>query len=288
MNVEKLKLIVSMVIFGTIGLFVRHISLPGSVIAYVRGACGVVLLLTIMLLTRKKLSFDAIKKNFVLLVASGGAVGINWVLLFESYRYTTVAVSTLCYYLAPTIVLVAAPFVLKERLTLKKGICGLVALFGMVLVSGVFSSENTDAGSIYGIAFGIGAAIVYASIIIMNKKIVGVGSYDKTVVQLAASAVVVFVYTLFSVEYETLVFTPVTIILLLILGIVHTGVAYYLYFSALGSLKAQTSAIFSYIDPVVAVIVSVVILHEGIDVYGIIGAVMILGSALVNELGEKA
>ncbi len=274
-NIAILKIALAMFIFGTIGIFVRHVSLPSGFIAFFRGILGTVFLLAVMLLSRKKISFSAIKKNLWLLILSGAFIGINWILLFEAYRYTTVATATLFYYLSPIFVIMASPVVLKEKLTPKKMICIICALIGIVFVSGV--AENGIVGG-RGMLLGCGAAVFYATVVLLNKKMHDISAYDMTIVQLFFAAVTILPYTLLTEDIRAESFTPKAIIVLVILGIVHTGLAYALYFASVKMLPAQTAAIFSYIDPVVSIILSAVLLSEPLTWFGIIGAILILGS----------
>ena len=168
----KIKLIVSMVVFGTIGIFRKHIPLPSSVLAMARGFIGMTFLLLLITLMRKKLSIKSFKENGVYLILSGALIGFNWIMLFESYNYTSVAVATLCYYMAPILVILLSPFFLKEELTIKKIICVMIALFGMILVSGVLDSGFSHSSEWIGIVLGLGAAAFYASVIIYNIYII--------------------------------------------------------------------------------------------------------------------
>lgn len=288
MATAKVKLISSMFIFGTIGLFVRYIPLPSSVIACVRGLVGMLFLLLVMALRHKKLDTAAIKRNALVLIFSGAAIGINWILLFEAYRFTTVATATLCYYLAPMFVLLASPFVLRERLTLRKLLCVLVSLVGMVFISGVLDSGISSVSELAGIFLGLGAAVFYASVVLLNKKMNAISANDRTVMQLGIAALTVLPYILLTEDISALQTTPLAIGLLLFVGIVHTGIAYAMYFGSLKDLHAQTAAIFSYIDPIVAIILSALLLNEQMGWTGVVGAVLILGSALVSELPERA
>lgn len=279
----KLNFIIAMLIFSSIGIFIRSIPYPSSFVAFTRGAVGVAVILLVMLLKKQKSDKKAIKENFLLLAVSGIFIGINWVALFESYRYTTVATATLCYYMAPMFVIMASPLVLGERLTAKKAVCILTALFGMALVSGVF---ETDKGEIQlkGIIYGLVAAAFYASVMIINKKMTEIPAFDKTYLQLVFAAAVVAVYNIFTVDMSMLSTEPKHIFLLLFVGVFHTGFAYTLYFGAMKSMKAQSIAILSYIDPVFALILSAAILKENMSFLGVIGAVMVLGAAFVCEL----
>lgn len=288
-NKDKMMMIGAMTIFGTIGIFRKYIPLPSSLLALARGIIGTAFLLFLVLaVKRDKLSIEAIKRNFVFLVVSGAFIGFNWILLFEAYQYTTVATATLCYYMAPVIVVLVSPFLFKERLTPLKAICVAVALAGMVFVSGIPQSGFGGMSELKGILLGLGAATLYAIVVILNQYIKDIPAYDKTIMQLGTAAIAILPYTLLTENFADISFTPVAVLMLIFVGIVHTGIAYTLYFGSMSGLKAQTIALFSYIDPVVAIILSAVILQENIGLWGVIGAVMVLGSTMVSELfGEK-
>ena len=280
------KLTLSMVIFGTIGVFRRYIPLPSSLVAMSRGLTGMLFLLLVMLLRKRGMNRTAVRRKLGLLCLSGAAIGVNWILLFEAYNYTSVATATLCYYLAPMFVILASPLVVGERLTAKKLICVLTALLGMVFVSGVLETGG-GSSDLKGVLLGLGAAVLYASVVLMNKQLGDVPAYDRTIVQLGSSAAVLLPYVLLTENLGALTFTPGTIGLLLVVGVVHTGIAYALYFGSLMQLKAQTAAILSYIDPVVAVLLSALVLREHMSLLSGLGAVLVLGAAVVSELPSR-
>jgi len=276
----------AMVIFGTIGIFRKYIPLSSAMLALVRGAVGTLFLLALVRLKGQHPDKAAIRKNFPALCLSGAFIGFNWILLFESYRYTSVATATLCYYMAPILVILASPILFKERLTGKKFLCVAAAFAGMVLVSGVLEAGFGGLSELKGVALGLGAAVLYASVILMNKCIRDIGAYDKTILQLGSAAVVLLPYTLLTEDWSTLTFTPSVVILLLVVGVVHTGLSYALYFGSMGSLRAQTVALFSYIDPIVAILLSATLLREGMTLLAAVGAVLVLGSTLISELSD--
>ena len=279
---EKLSIILSMVIFGTIGIFVKYIGLPSGIIAAFRGIAGAAVILLVMLLTGRKVDFKAVKKKLPVLLASGAAIGFNWILLFEAYRFTGIPVATVCYYTAPIIVVIASTFVFKERLKAKQVICVFVALIGVALVSGVFQS---DSSKITGVLCGLGAAVLYASVMIMNKFMGEVESYERTVIQLASAGFVVLPYALFTMDKITL--NPKSVMLLAVVGVVHTGFAYLLYFGAMKKLKSQTVAILSYIDPASAIILSSIVFMQLPTVYELVGVVLIMSAAILSEIRKK-
>ena len=280
----KLKILISMAIFGTVGIFVRFIPMASAAIAFCRGVLGCVFLLLLMLLTGKKPNLNQIKENGWILALSGAAIGINWILLFEAYRYTTVAIATICYYLAPAFLTLASPLI-GEKLSVKKLVCIGVALVGMVFVSGVQQTNHT--GSFRGVVLGVGAAVFYASVILLNKKLSPIDAYDKTLCQLGAASLVVAPYILIVGGISFSDMTTFSWIMLSVLGIVHTGIAYALYFGGIRDVNAQTAAILSYLDPVLSILLSAWILRERLDVFSVIGAVLILGSALYSELPSR-
>ncbi len=282
----KLKIIFAMVTFGTIGIFVRNIDLPSTVIALARGVVGTLFLLLVVFAKGQGVDKVAIKKNLKTLAISGACIGFNWILLFEAYRYTTVATATLAYYMAPIFVMMASPFVLKERLSAIKILCVAMALTGMVLVSGVVQS-GTEGVDFTGILCGVGAASLYATVILLNKFIKNISAYDMTIMQLGLAALVLLPYTMVTENFAALSPDTTSLLLLAVVGVIHTGFTYALYFSSIQSLKAQTVAIFSYIDPIVAIILSAVLLNESMDIYSIVGAVLVLGSTFVSELAER-
>ncbi len=285
-NSAKLSMVFSTALFGTIGLFIKYIGMPSGFIALVRGILGAVFLFAVMAIKKEKPGKELLKKNFRLLLLSGACIGTNWVLLFESYNYTTVAKATLCYYLAPVIVIILSPFVLKEKLTVKKVICVIISLIGMTAVSGVVGSDFNNC-EIPGLLLGFGAAVLYAFVIILNKKLSSLPSFTKTAFQLIFAAVTVLPYAILATDFGSFEFSAIPVILLLVVGILHTGFAYTIYFGSIGCLSTQSAAIMSYIDPVVAVLLSVFILKENFTVLTAAGAAAILVSTLISELPEK-
>ena len=278
-----IMIVASMLIFGPIGLFRRYIPCTSAFLAFVRGILGGMLLLVFTRIRKKDTGEKLPRQAMIWLAVSGAVIGINWMLLFEAYNHTTVAVATLCYYMQPTIVMLVSPLLFRERLTKRKAICAVIAVIGMVLVSGVIASGGAGTGNLKGVLLGLGAAVCYASVIIMNKKITGVDAYRKTTIQLLCAGLVMVPYMLLTDGFGKTEFSAGTIALLVIVGIVHTGFAYVLYFGSMDGLKAQSIAMLSYIDPVTALLLSALVLREPLSVAGVVGAIMILFSAVFAE-----
>lgn len=275
----------SMLIFGTIGVLRRHIPLSSAFIAFVRGMLGGLTILAFMKVKGIKVREDLSRRQVLWLALTGAVMGINWILLFEAFNHTTVAIATLCYYMQPTIVILLSPVLFREKLSAKKLLCAAVAIAGMILVSGIING-NPQSGSFTGVLLGLGAAVLYAAVIIMNKsKIVcSVNAYRKTMIQLLSAGAVMIPYLILSgTGIDSNALTPKTILLLLTAGILHTGIAYLLYFGSMSGIRVQSIAILSYIDPVSALFFSALFLKEPLSPAGIIGAVMIIGSAVIAE-----
>ena len=282
----RLQLTLSMVVFGTIGLFVRNIGLPSGEIALYRAIMATVLVGFVLLFTKQRIDFTKIKKELPLLLLSGVAMGFNWILLFEAYNYTTVSVATLSYYFAPVIVTLVCPLLFKEKMGVKQWLCFVFSTVGIVLITGL---GDLSAGSNHfkGIAFGLGAACLYATVILLNKFIKGVQGLHRTFLQFIAATAVLVPYVALTGGCNLGSLDVKGIVCLLVVGLVHTGVTYCLYFSSLKELPGQKAAILSYADPLVAVLCSVVILHETMTVWQFICGALILGFTLWNEIPPK-
>ncbi|GHI00731.1 DMT family transporter [Neobacillus kokaensis] len=282
----KLKLLTAMLIWGSIGLFVKNINLSSSEIALLRGIIGSLFLIVLSVLIKQKLSFHALKKNAILLILSGAAVGFNWILLFEAYRYTTISNATLSYYFAPIIVMILAPFILKEKLTLFHAGCIIMAMLGLFLVNFGGAGGGTSSQNVIGILYGLSAAAMYASIVLINKFIKNLSGFETTLVQLIVAVIVLFPYVMIKDSLDFSSLGGRSVLFVLIVGIIHTGIAYFLYFTSLKDLKGQTIAVLSYLDPVSAVIFAAIFLSESMTIVQIMGGILILGSTYLSERME--
>ncbi|MBO0961385.1 EamA family transporter [Neobacillus sp. MM2021_6] len=281
----KMRLITTMLIFGSIGIFVKKIDLTSSEIAFLRGVIGSLFLLLVSLLVKHKPSFKALKKNAVLLLLSGAAIGFNWIFLFESYRYTTISNATISYYFAPIFVMLLSPLVLKEKLTSMKVACIITAMVGLFLIVNPGSGGTSSSGHhALGIFYGLLAAAFYASIVLMNKFIKDLSGFETTLVQLMAGALVLLPYILWQGHLHLAGLNSTSIMFILILGVVHTGAAYFLYFTSIQKLKGQTIAVLSYIDPISAVLMASIFLSENMTVIQLVGGVLVLGATFLSEL----
>ncbi len=280
----RVQIIIAMSIFGVIGLVRRGIPYSSAMVAFFRGFIASVVLILIRLFNRKGFDLKAIRKNLLLLLISGAMIGFNWILLFEAYRYTTISVATICYYMSPIFTIIASPFTLKERITAKKAICVFIALVGMVFVSGVIETGFTG---IKGALLGLAAALLYAGDVTINKRMKGVEGIDRAIFQMIPAALAVLPYWLATDNLRELTFDPTGVGLIIFAGVVATALCYSLYFSGIQVVPAQTAAILSYIDPIVAVLASALILKEGMSLLTGIGVVLVIGAAMVSEIHRE-
>ena len=312
-NKARLQLIVSMAIFGTLAVFVRNISVSSGELALYRAVLAAILIGGYLLITSKKSSSSmnsditdsnidkndskslnhrkntkkllfgiCTKKELFLLLFSGMSMGFNWILLFEAYKYTSVSAATLSYYFAPIIVTVVCPFLFHEKLTKKQILCFVMSTLGVFLIIGIPDFQNMGRDTI-GILFGLSAAVFYATVILLNKFIKNVAGIHRTFLQFLAAVVTLLPYVAATGGFHLNSLDAKGWINLLIVGLIHTGITYCLYFSSLKELPGQEAAILSYVDPLTAVIISVAILGESISLPQIIGGVLILGFAIWNE-----
>jgi len=279
----RMQIILSMLIFGTIGIFRRAIPYPSSVVALVRSVIGAVYLLLVRLARREAPDSAAIRRNLPKLLLLGAMLGTNWIFLFEAYNYTSVAAATMCYYMAPVFIILLSPVLFGEKITPRKGLCAAVAVFGMVLVSDVLTHGLHGTK---GLVFGLIAAALYAAIVLINRTLRDISAGDRTLMQFAASAAVMLPYVLLTEDVSALPVTPGILLLLLVVGVVHTGIAYVLYFGGIAGVSAQTAALLSYIDPVVAVLLSLTVLKEPMSAPALFGAALVIGAMAVSELDK--
>ena len=282
----RLLMTASMAIFGTLGLFTRNITVSSGELALYRAILAAVLIALYLLAARQPIRLAQIRGELPLLLLSGVAMGINWILLFQAYRYTTISMATLSYYFAPVIVTAVSPVLFRERMTKKQLLCFLLSTAGLVLIIG--AGETGGSGTdLTGILFGLGAAVFYAAVILLNKRIRQVAGIHRTFLQLVAAAVILLPYVALTGGSSLGSLSALGFGCLLVVGLIHTGIPYCMYFTALRDLSGQEAAILSYIVPLVAALVSVVVLGEAMTLWQAVGGAMILGFTLVNELGGE-
>ncbi|MBG9467637.1 transporter [Bacillus thuringiensis] len=279
----KIQFVLSMIIFGTIGLIVRYIDLSSSETALLSSSIGFLFLSLVFINQRKKFSWQKIKSNALILFITGIALGGNWIFLYQAYEYTTLTNATLGYYFAPVFVMLLSPIILKEKLLLKKGVCIVVALIGMVFIvgNGISASNKND---LIGILLGLVAAAFYATLMLLNKFIKEIDKLEVTIIQLAITALLLLPYVLITEGLNILSVSTSSIPFIILLGIVNTGIGFWLFFSGMEKINGQSIATLSYVDPFVAILISGLILQEKFTVLQILGGILLLGATFISEM----
>ena len=280
---SRLMFVSAMAMFGTLAPFVRRIGVTSAELSLYRALLAACMIGLFLFVTGRKLPVKSLKKELLLLMCSGACMAFNWILLFEAYKYTTVAIATLSYYFAPVLVTVASSVLFREKLTKKNTLCFSMSTLGIVIITGI-SGLSGGSNNMLGILFGLGAAVLYASCILLNKSIKGVGGIERTFLQFLSAILVMVPYVALTSGVTVQNMDLTGWVCLLVVGLVHTGITYCMYFTAVEHIPGQAVAILSYIDPLVAVIIGVVILGEPLTVSQLIGGTLILGFTLWNEL----
>ncbi|MHA7767977.1 DMT family transporter [Bacillus atrophaeus] len=279
---SKIQFILSMIIFGTMGFVVRYIDLSSSETALLSSSIGCLFLIFVFIMMKKTIPWKLVKANAYILFLSGIALGGNWIFLYQSYDHTTLTNATLGYYFAPVFVMILSPFVLKEQLSVKKMVCIGVAIIGMLLIVGNgISASGTD--DLLGIFFGLVAAAFYAALMLLNKFIHHMGRLEITIIQLGLTALLLLPYVFFTEGFGIFGVSRASVPFIIILGIVNTGIGFWLFFSGMQKLKGQSIAMLSYVDPFVAILISAIILQEQMIIVQMLGGALLLGSTFVSE-----
>lgn len=278
-----IKLLVSMLIWGSLAVFVKQISFTSEQIVLCRVILGLTFLLLVFLLKRKKLTKDALKKYGIRLLITGVVMGFNWVALFESYKYVDVSIATLCYYAAPVIVCICSAIFFREKLTVIKIISIAAAVIGMFVITGATMGGSDP---VKGVICGLVSAALYASVTLSNKSVKGLSGLEITIVQLVGAGIVMLPYVLITQGVPVPQNGWKDILFVIILGIAHTGIALYLYFSAIQELPAQTVALCSYVDPVSALVFAAIFFSDVPTLPKVLGAVLIIGGAAFPTVSE--
>ncbi len=278
-NKAFFKYIFALLLFGSNGIVASFIDLSSQNIVLLRTLIGSILLIAIFFLSGGRLTFYKYKKQFAFLTISGIAMGTSWMFLYEAYARIGVSIASLLYYCGPVIVMVLSPLLFNERLTVNKVLGFLAVVVGVVLINGNAFDGN---GDVLGVVCGLLSALMYAFMVICNKKATDIVGLESSTLQLTIAFLTVAVFVGIKQGYAMQIETN-SILPILILGLLNTGIGCYFYFSSIGKLKVQTVAICGYLEPLSAVLFSVIFLKETMLLLQIMGAVLIIGGAMIGE-----
>ena len=285
-KIANILFISAMLIFGTIGIIVKFIPLDASEIAFYRSILALLVISLYFIIKKEKIKFNEKKSTLILLLLSGIGIGLNWIFLFESYDYTSLSISTVCNYFAPIIVMVLSPIILKEKISLKQVICLIIAVVGLILIVGAFEFKK-DSNNLIGIILSLLAACLYAVVILINKKINFVDSIQRTFFQFLSLAIILLPYTLFTTGFNIFKLSVTNLLWLLLLGVVHTGIAYCMYFTSIKDMSGQKISILSFIDPVTSIMLAFFIFNDQLTGFQLVGALLILFATIFSEIPLK-
>jgi drug/metabolite transporter (DMT)-like permease len=275
-----LKYLAALLMFGMNGIVASYIALSSYEIVFTRTLIGSLLLFALYALTRQKVHLFHNHTHSLCLLVAGIAMGASWMFLYEAYQRIGVSMASLAYYCGPVFVMVLSPILFHERLTWAKIAGFLAVLVGMLCVN-LQALNEVDAT--WGLVCGVMSAVMYAFMVVFNKKAKSITGLENSMWQLLISCMTVAVFVGlkqgFVIHIEAENWMPI-----LILGVFNTGIGCYFYFSSIGSLPVQTVAICGYLEPLSAVVFSVLFLHERMSILQVLGAVLILGGAAFGEL----
>ncbi|NLW20908.1 MAG: EamA family transporter [Clostridiales bacterium] len=277
---SRLMLLVAVLAFGTVGLLVRGIALPSHEVALYRAAIALVVLSLIMARTGRFALLRVHRAQLGRYALSGAVMACNWILLFEAYRHTSIALATLAYYAAPTLMVLAGVLLLRERLSAWQLLCFAASTLGLVLMLGASGGQP---GDVKGALLGLASAVLYATVITLNRASGAVDGILRTFVQFLAAVLVLLPFTWLRGGFHLGALSPRGWVWLVTLGLVHTGICYSMYFTAIPRLPGLQVAIMSYLDPLVAVLLSVLLLGEAISPLQLVGGVILLLGALLMD-----
>lgn len=283
MKSAYISYILALLLFGSNGIIASYINLTSTEIVLYRTLIGSLLLLFLFMVNRNKWSFHKNKKHFFFLILSGISMGLSWMFLYEAYNRIGVSVSSLLYYCGPVIVIALSPVVFKEKLTRHRLTSFLAVFIGIILVNG---NLVNSANNFWGIFCGAMSALMYSFMVIFNKKATNISGLENSLLQLTVSCITVAVFVLFKGNFSF--YIPQSSLLpLLFLGVVNTGIGCFLYFSKLEKLPVQSVSILGYLEPLSAVVLSVIILNETMSIIQVTGALLVLGGAVFAEVGNR-
>nr|WP_315019591.1 DMT family transporter [uncultured Aminipila sp.] len=274
------RYIFALLLFGSNGIVASYISLNSYEIVFLRTLIGSLFLITVFVITKGKLRRLQNKKDFIYLIISGTAMGASWMFLYEGYRQIGVSMATLAYYCGPVIVMILSPVMFREKMTGTKLLGFLAVIIGMLCVNGQSLSQGRPS---WGLICGILSAIMYAIMVVFNKKAVSITGLENSMYQLFISFITVAIFIGLKQGFSVHIIQG-NLMPILLLGVVNTGIGCYLYFSSIGGLPVQTVSICGYLEPLSALIFSAAILGEKLSPVQIVGAVLILGGAAFGEL----
>ncbi len=279
---NRMKLALVMLIWGSLGVFTRFIPLSALNLAYLRAFIALPVLFAAM---KMKKAAKAEWRLLIPYVISGVLLGFGWLTLFYGFKHTSISSAVIIYNMSPVYVMILAPLVLKERISKIHIAVILFSILGLFLIVG----HNVSEGYGYmGMALSAVSGMLYATIVLINRKVKArVDNQTATFVQILAAMVVLLPFVLMDGSIFTIVqMDTMAVICTILLGVLHTGVAYTLYFSVYTHMKSVEIVSYSFLEPLFGILFSVIFVGETLTFPQIVGGVLILGSTYIGEVLE--
>jgi drug/metabolite transporter (DMT)-like permease len=218
------------------------------------------------------------RKDCFFFICLGALLAIHWISYFKSIQLSTVAIGLLTFSTFPVFVTFLEPCFLRNKIELKDIIISLITFLGVALVIPKFQfNNNMTQGALWGIFSGF----TFAILSILNKK--NTKEYSGLLItfyETAVSTVLLIPFMLVSKP----IFNSKDILLLIVLGVVFTGISHSLFVSGMSTVKAQTASIISTLEPVYGIISTAILFGEIPTPKVIVGGLIILGTSIYSSI----
>ena len=255
------------IMFGSSGIFVRTLTQNGidpTTLLFLRFSIAIIPILLAIFLTDREL-FKIDKSDIPLFIACAICIiGLN-LCYNESMNTIPLSLAAVLLSLAPIYVIIIAYIAFGEKITSKKVICMLLAIFGCVLMTGVLENSMMNI-SVFGIACGIGAGLFWAFYLITSKKSIKNGKHTFTI--LLYSVIIISIALIPFTDFGQInAFVSINPLLAIVFLIIHSTFSFALpyVFStlSLNFIDSGTSSIFlSASEPFAALLFGLVIYGE--------------------------
>lgn len=270
-NRSLLEIHIAVLLFGLAGLFAKWVAQPAIIIVLGRVVFASIFLAAVLLWRKENIRLRQ-RRDYLYLALMGVVLAVHWVTFFQAIQVSTVAIGLLTFSTFPVFVTFMEPYFFREKIRRVDIVVALVAFTGVALVIPSFElGNNMTQGAIWGVISGF----TFAILSILNRKYVV--NYSSRVIAFYqdATAVLILLPFLFILQPS---FTAQDILLLVLLGVVFTGIAHTLFIGGLSHVKAQTASIIASLEPVYGIITAVIFLGEIPTLRVIAGGVIILGA----------
>jgi drug/metabolite transporter (DMT)-like permease len=276
----KCEMAAAMVISGSIGYFVMLSAATPINVVFWRCVFGALTLMVICIFCGV-FRHAKITRRVLWLSAFGGvAIVLNWVLLFAAFSRASISVATAVYNTQPFMLMVFGAAFLGERLTVSKLAWMLLAFIGVVLiVQARPSADYVGNDFALGVASALCAAFFWAIAAIITKKLTGTPAYLIAFIQVCVGMLMLGPF----VDFANAPRSVSHWLPLITIGVLHTGIMYILLYSGIQKLPTHLQGAFTFIYPVVAIVIDRVALGHQLQLIQMIGITAILiGAAGLN------